>query len=345
MKGIAHFLTGVALATFFPDVVRHAAGGALVPVLGGIAGILPDTIDFKFVRFFERYDVAIDPGPNPHARQIAEELAREMRQAYASGTPRTVMMHTIRVGTDSWRQYTVLFDPARSEVAVSIGSLVSTAQEPIPGPKHESVSEARVAVGVPMEAACERVVTIDAFTGPSLTFDRKADRLEVRFLDWHRRWTHSLWFALVIGLVAAGIAALNQALGGPEPSATPLLAGLVATLAVAGHIAEDQMGTMGSNLLYPFTRRRTPGLGWLDSGDSIPNFLTVWVSLAIILLNLDRFSQQPRLHPWLTVGVAVVLPVVLLGGWYVWRRANGPGEESDVAQPEVLSEMTDAELP
>ena len=62
MKGIAHFLTGVAIATCFPEVVQQAAGGGLLPVLGGVAGILPDTLDFKFVRYFERYDLEIDPG-------------------------------------------------------------------------------------------------------------------------------------------------------------------------------------------------------------------------------------------------------------------------------------------
>jgi len=45
MKGITHFLTGVAIATFFPEVVRQAADGSLLPVLGGVAGILPDTLE------------------------------------------------------------------------------------------------------------------------------------------------------------------------------------------------------------------------------------------------------------------------------------------------------------
>lgn len=54
MKGIAHFITGVAIATFFPEVVQQAAGGSLLPMLGGIAGILPDTLDFKFARYLKR---------------------------------------------------------------------------------------------------------------------------------------------------------------------------------------------------------------------------------------------------------------------------------------------------
>ena len=54
MKSIAHFLTGIAIATLFPEVVHRAAEGSLLPVLGGIAGVLPDTLDFKFVRYLYR---------------------------------------------------------------------------------------------------------------------------------------------------------------------------------------------------------------------------------------------------------------------------------------------------
>jgi len=36
MKGIAHFVTGVTIATFFPEVVQQAAGGSVLPMLGGI---------------------------------------------------------------------------------------------------------------------------------------------------------------------------------------------------------------------------------------------------------------------------------------------------------------------
>ncbi|MGC9025663.1 MAG: archaeal/vacuolar-type H+-ATPase subunit I, partial [Chloroflexia bacterium] len=112
MKGIAHFVSGVAIATFFPQVVQQGAQGGLLPVLGGIGGILPDTLDFKFARYFERYDDEVDPDPrSPDPQEIAERLARAMREAYESGRPRNIMLHTIRMGPDLWRQYSVRFDP------------------------------------------------------------------------------------------------------------------------------------------------------------------------------------------------------------------------------------------
>ena len=344
MKGIAHFLTGIALSTFFPDVVRQAAGGALLPVLGGIAGILPDTLDFKFLRFFEKHDFVVDPGPNPDAGQIAAGVAEAMRQAYEARSPRTVVLHTIRTDADLWRRYVVHFQPASGEVMVRIGPLVSTAQLALPGsaavPPYE---EARVSAGVRISAACATVITVDAFTGPTITFEREGDRLDVRVLDWHRRWTHSLTFAAALGVAAGGIALLGETLVGGGPTRMSLLAGLVVGLGVLGHIVEDQMGAMGSNLLYPLTRRRTRGLGWMHSGDAIPNSLTVLVSSAAILLNLDRFASQPRLDPVWFAGAFIVLPALVLGALYARQRARAAADAMRCQRPEILSEMADGE--
>ncbi len=345
MKGIAHFLTGVALATFFPEVVREAANGSLLPVLGGVAGILPDTLDFKFARYFERYDLEIDPGPEPDPRRIAEELVGAMRTAYETGRPQNVMLHTIRLGPDLWRQYMVRFDPAQGEVAVRIGPLVNTGQVPLPGSEPEGMKEARVKIGVPMVHTYDAENRVDIFSGPSFKFVRKEDRLHVHFLDWHRRWSHSLTLAAALGLAAAGIFALAEWLTRGVPSRTPLWAGLVAGLGVAGHVLEDQLGLMGSNLFYPFTRERIPGLALLRSGDAIPNFLTVWLSVAMILFNLDRFSASPRLDPGVFLLLAVALPLVVLGGLYgLQRQREAPEPEEAARQGEILSEAEEVDV-
>jgi len=36
-----------------------------------------------------------------------------MRRAYETGKPQDTMLHTIRLGADLWRQYTIRFDPER----------------------------------------------------------------------------------------------------------------------------------------------------------------------------------------------------------------------------------------
>ncbi len=342
MKGIAHFITGVAIATFFPEVVREAAEGSLLPVLGGVAGILPDTLDFKFARYFERYDLEIDPGPEPDAQEIAERIAGAMRKAYETGRPQNVMLHTVRLGADLWRQYVVRFDPARSEVGVRIGPVVTTGQVPFPSSEPEGAKEARVQVGVPMVHTYDAENRVDIFSGPSFRFVRKGDRLYVHFLDWHRRWSHSLTLAAVLGLVVAGVAALAEWLRRGALSHTPMWAGLVAGLGFAGHVLEDQLGFMGSNLFYPFTKERSLGLQLLHSGDAIPNFLTVWTAAALILFNLDRFSASPRLDAPLFLLLAVALPLGVLGTLY---RLQQQGREEDEAlrQGEMVRETEEVE--
>ncbi|MCX7683304.1 MAG: metal-dependent hydrolase [Anaerolineae bacterium] len=323
MKGIAHFITGVALATCFPEVVRAAAQGSLLPVLGGIAGILPDTLDFKFSRYFERYDLEIDPGPHPDPHAIAMQIAGAMQNAYRSGRPQHVMLHTVRMGANLWRQYTIRFDPLQSEVAVRIGPLVTTEQVPF-ADTAPPAAHARVKTGVPMVHTYDEETNVDIFSGPSFKFERRGDRLYIHFLDWHRRWSHSLTLAAALGL-------LGSLLFGRW-------GGLVIGLGFAAHILEDQLGFMGSNLFYPFTRYRTGGLKLLHSGDAVPNFLTVWTSAMLIILNLDRFSAQPRLDPWLFTALAV-LPLAVMGGVYLWRRRRKRTDRAEsLRQGEILSE-------
>lgn len=333
MKGIAHFITGVTIATFFPEVVQEAMAGSLLPMLGGIAGILPDTLDFKFARYFEQYDVEIDPGPEPDARQIADQVVGAMRRAYETGNPQNVVLHTIRLGADLWRQYTIRFDPSRNELAVRIGPLVNTGQVPFPGSEPEGAEEVRIKIGVPIVHTYDAENKVDIFSGPSFKFERQGDRLHIHFLDWHRRWSHSLTLAAVVGLLAWLFFGK--------------WAGIVAGLGFAGHVLEDQLGFMGSNLFYPFTKGRMIGLQLLRSGDAIPNFLTVWGSVALILFNLDRFSPHPMLDPVQFLGGALALPVIVLGGLYQWQRRRGkePRKPREATrQQEIVSETEEVEV-
>ncbi|MGD2148330.1 MAG: metal-dependent hydrolase [Anaerolineae bacterium] len=344
MKGIAHFVTGIALATLFPQVVGRASEGSLLPVIGGIAGILPDTIDFKFLRYFEQHTLEIDPGPDPDPWGIAEQVAAAMRRAYESGESQDVMLHTIRLGGDLWRQYTIRFDSERGEVAVRVGPVVSTGQVPLPGSEPQDGEEARIKVGPPMAQTYPGETDIDIFSGPSFRFERQADALQVRFLPWHRRWSHSVTLAAALALGTSGLWALHQLLVDGRSTSTSLWAGVVVGLGLLGHILEDQLGFMGSNLLYPFTRARTRGLGLLRSGDAIPNFLTVWSAAMLIVFNLDRFSAQPGLIPPWLLGTAVALPVVVLGGVYHLQRRAWPRSQEVLQQLDIISETEDIEL-
>jgi membrane-bound metal-dependent hydrolase YbcI (DUF457 family) len=319
VKGISHFATGLAIATFFPQVVQQAALGSILPVLGGVAGLLPDTLDFRFARFAERYHTRIAPAADADAGGIARQLAAAARRAY-EGQPQNVLLQTVPLGGSEWLSYAVRFDVASNRVKTRMGPIVSTGGTPLPGSRPQPTAEAQVRLDVPLAEAHEDEISVDCFQGPSLRFEREGDGVRVLFLNWHRRWSHSLLLALALGLATAGAAKLAETASGSDPTGTPLWAGIVAALGFAAHILEDQLGHMGTNLLAPLTKQRTPGLRLLHSGDAIPNTLAVWTAVVLVLFNLDRFSAAPRLDPLSFLGVMLVLPLAVLGTVYSVRR-------------------------
>ncbi len=309
MKGIAHFAVGVAVATFFPEIVHDAAQSlAFGPVLGGIAGLLPDTLDFKLLRYLQRPDEVIDPArfdtavpatglPDP--QPMAARIAAAADRAYESGRRVQLQFHTLKLDSDRWRRWSIEFDAPQGQVHVRLGPAVSTSQVAQAGSEPRSLASASAPIRAPLLVRDLGEIVIDIFSGPSLALEPVGDGVEVIFLPWHRAWTHSLLVAVLLGLLGSLLAPMY---------------GLALALAVLAHILVDQLGFMGSNLLFPLTRRRTPGLGLFHSGDALPNFLAVWASGVLILFNLDRFSAQPVLPPWPYFLLALALPALLLLG-------------------------------
>jgi hypothetical protein len=110
---------------------------------------------------------------------------------------------------------------------------------------------------------------------------------------------------------------------------------------------------MGSNLLFPLTKKRTMGWRLFRSGDALPNLLSVWVSLAIILLNLDRFSEAPLIPPLPYLALMVVVPCGLCLAWRAWsdlqalRRSAGSQRQAGpatLAAVEALDETAEADF-
>ncbi len=76
MRGWVHYLSGVAMATFFPVLLMDIRLGILIPLITGAFGYLPDFIDFKFKKFFCRRDVEIDPAPLDPKTKIAPKTIK-----------------------------------------------------------------------------------------------------------------------------------------------------------------------------------------------------------------------------------------------------------------------------
>lgn len=305
MKGISHFITGVAIGTCFPDAVQAAAQGSFILVLGGIGGLLPDTLDFKFARFVEEPDIHIDPHPEQfESQQIAEEIAAGIDRVAETKKRLILKLNTMRLGPDWWRQYSVKFDTTNREVIVKLGPIVNTSQIPLPGSERDG-PEGRAPIHAPLLPTYAEFNTVDIFSGPSFLLEWRNGRVEIDFIPWHRQYSHSLAMALGFGLLCGVLFGTT--------------AGLIGTAAVLGHILEDQLGYLGSNLLWPFTRVRSQGLKWIHAGDAIPNFFTVGTMAMWIVYNLDRFSPHPVINPWLYWGVCW-LPFPLMLAYFLYRK-------------------------
>lgn len=277
MKGISHFMSGAAVATFFPVTMQAAAeGNPLYFVLGGACGILPDTLDFKFYRFFYRHDVYIEPDPRTaDPQQIAEQIAEAVGKAAQSKKMVRVKLSTIRMGADYWQQYSVKFDSEKQEVYVKFGPVVNTGQVPVPGTTPEKPRVGRAKLPCPMNITYDATSNVDIFDGPTFGFEQdKRGGVVFHFLPWHREWTHSLTMGLFLALLALPFLGWQ--------------AFALITVCYGVHVIEDQMGFMGSNLLFPFTKQRTQGMLIMRSGDSLPNFLAVWISCLLIFWNMYR---------------------------------------------------------
>ncbi|MBN1676141.1 MAG: metal-dependent hydrolase [Kiritimatiellae bacterium] len=281
MKGLSHFVTGLAVTSFFPQAVQAAVDGSpLYFVLGGVAGLLPDTLDFRISRFLCRCEGEIAPDPKfRDPGMIARGLAEAVDAAAARGRPLRVRLDTVQLAANRWQEYTVRFDPEKKRVGARYGPVVDTGGRPVPWPPVPGTETGEAPFGSRLVLGYEAATTVRAFDGPVFQMTpvgRDPRRPEVRldFIPWHRQWSHSVVVAVVLAL-AVGL------LGGQW-------AGLVVFAAQLAHLLADQLGSMGSALLFPLNRKRVEGCHLMHSTDPFPNFATVWLACLLIFWNLSR---------------------------------------------------------
>lgn len=293
MKGLTHFIVGIAVATCFPLAVRSSIlEASMIIILGGIFGILPDFLDFRFGRYLEKHDYEIEPGmEKPDPKRITDTMIKAIEECNRTGKTIKVKLHTVKISADLWRRYSVIIDADNKKITTKIGPLVTTGQEPMPetAPSEEEAT-AEGSFSANLLHTYEKETNVDIFTGPDFAFIKEKDWVRVEFIPWHRRWSHSLTLGIIfapLGLLFYGATQLG------------LVASAIIVASFWAHIFVDQIGMLGSNLLYPFTRKRSKGLGWVHSGDSIPNFFTNYTAILLAIWNLNAFAFEPAFTmPW-----------------------------------------------
>ena len=335
MKGFSHFMSGVAVASFGPWAIDAALNGnPLFFVLGGACGILPDTLDFKFYRFFYEHDVYVTPDPkSPDPQYVADEYARAVALAVDEKRYVRVKLVSIRLGADFWQQYVVKIDNEKMEVLVKFGPVVNTGQVPVEGTEKRYPTIARAKLKAKVIQTYDAGMKVDIFDGPTIGLKPMENGdLDLEFLPWHREWSHSLTVGAMLG-VLVGI--LAYFLSG-WTAAWQCFVTIAACYGV--HVVEDQLGHMGSNIFYPLTKLRTPGLHWMHSGDGLPNFLAVWISCLLIFWNLYRGQPAMTYHFSFVhlMMVGLVVPGLVFGAirWVLTRGQNVQVKSGDDADDE-----------
>ncbi|MHC5039990.1 MAG: archaeal/vacuolar-type H+-ATPase subunit I, partial [Planctomycetota bacterium] len=123
MKGIGHFLSGLATASCFPDAVQSAgAGDPFLILLGAVSGLLPDTVDFRMCRYLWRTDHSVSPGVDRlDPKPVAETVAKAIDDAQNEQRMTTVKLDTMKLSPNYWRTYSVRIDPHEKRVTAKIG--------------------------------------------------------------------------------------------------------------------------------------------------------------------------------------------------------------------------------
>ena len=335
MKGFSHFMSGVAVASFGPWAIDAALNGnPLFFVLGGACGILPDTVDFKFYRFFYEHDVYITPDPlKPDPQYVADEYARAVALAVDEKRYVRVKLVSIRLGADFWQQYSVKIDNEKMEVLVKFGPVVNTGQVPVEGTEKRYPTIARAKLKAKVIQTYDAGMKVDIFDGPTIGLKPMDNGdLDLEFLPWHREWSHSLTVGAMLGVLVGVLAYFVSGWA----AAWQCFVTIAACYGV--HVVEDQLGHMGSNIFYPITKLRTPGLHWMHSGDGLPNFLTVWTCCLLIFWNLYRGQPNMPYHFSFVhlMMVGLVIPGLAFGAlrWLLNRGQRVEVKSGDDADDE-----------
>lgn len=345
MKGLTHFISGVAAATFIPQVARmsissrmdvEGAISSFILVFAGMYGILPDTLDFKFGQFFEMPDFVVDPDPiNPDPQAMADTFAKAVEKAAETGREVKIQFFPTQLGGNKWRQYCIIFEG--NKVSIQFNEIVSTSQIPFPGtapdnrvgtadfkyeliPRRNDVDWLNGLIrfirqkikGPDKINTVIKPSTIDILSSTMYGLSLEKDgRIYFNWLPWHRTWSHSYVFGAILTIPVFIITFLLK---------IPVwwLYGIVAFIGFTVHITEDMTGHIGGALLWPIMKERSEGLELFKASDPRTNFSLIYTAFVLIIWNLDRFTthyitggSDSVLSGWLFLLLFLVIPLAV----------------------------------
>lgn len=303
MKGFTHFVAGLAVSSFFPWSIQAAQeGNPLYFLIGGTMAILPDTFDFRIIRYFYHHDVEVTPDPlDPDMQMVANAIAQTIDQS--AKRKMRLRLNTIRVDTDLWQKYSVCINPKTHTVTASREEQIDTGGNPEPHSVPNKHKTATAFFSTPVSLEYLAKFPVEIFDGPHLQMrpDKKGN-VSVGFIPWHRQYTHSICVSMFLACIAAACGHWK--------------AGCIMFAAHASHVLLDQIGYMGSNLFWPILHNRYPGLKLQHASSAFWNTAAVWIAIAAIYSNLHSHAEGVPHIPVLGYIILVVAaPLFLLKRW------------------------------
>lgn len=314
MKGIGHFLTGIAIASCFPEAMRATIeDNSLILLVGGAFGLLPDPLDFRISRYLWKHDRVLTPDLKKlDARVVAETVAAAIDEAHESGRAVRVKLNTLKVSASYHRTYSFRIDTERKVVRARIGPLKTMSQvmgggghlpRSLPLPQEGAVLEFEAPYKADVITVYDKETSVGIFSGPDFSFVPVEGKVRMDFIPWHRTWAHSPFLGLVFGILGWLVYSLFSFVRTEDtgsfvsPMALTTLG--VITLSFWGHIFVDQFGVLGSVLGWPFSKKRSNGFGWTHASSVVGNIILNYVCLAIIFWNLIVHTKEAGVvMPW-----------------------------------------------
>jgi membrane-bound metal-dependent hydrolase YbcI (DUF457 family) len=313
MKGIGHFLTGIAVATCFPEAMRATLeDNSLIILMGGAFGLLPDTLDFRVGRYLWKHDYTHTPDLEKlDARPVAEVVAKAIDEAHEKQRPIKVKLHTLKVSANYHRTYSIKIDPERKVVRAEIGPLKTMGQVMgggghLPRSLPEGEGHGPLVAEAPYQADMVNPyharTSVGIFSGPDFSFVPDNGKVRMDFIPWHRTWAHSPFVGILCGLLGwliYGLLGVSTQGAAAFTSPLALTAFGVGTVAFWGHTFVDQFGVLGSVLFWPFSDKRSSGFGWTHAASVLGNITLNYVCVAIVFWNLIVYTAEAGvILPW-----------------------------------------------
>ncbi len=326
MKGLTHFMSSIAAATFVPEIVKMSSSkadtpdgvsGSFIILIAGAFGVLPDTMDFKMGQFFSIAECEVDPDPrNPDPQAMADAFKKMVDLAGDSGKQTKIQLFPIQLGASLWRQYSMIFET--DGVIIQVNEVVKTSQCPIQGTAPLTNRVGRAKFKYELKSRTNRLCwmnkgvqwlrhimkgpdhppgpvkpsSVDIFMGTQFAFEIESDgKIYFNWLPWHRTWSHSyvLGFSLSIPFYI-GAYLLNLP--------NWWLYGFAANLGTFVHITEDMTGHIGGALFWPLHKPRSEGLELFKASDPRTNFSIIYTTIVMIIHNMDRFTTKVITISW-----------------------------------------------